>query len=75
MSGQEARELRELLSVVVEALTLPHDLEDYDARLLRRASLAKVIAGEALVEKTESLGWNADYLRNKLRAEERGEQL
>jgi hypothetical protein len=75
VSGQEARDLRELLTVVVEALTLPHELDDYDARILRRASLAKVIAREALQEKPESLGWNADYLRVKLRAEERGERL
>lgn len=75
MSEQEARDLRELLAVVVEALTLSHDLDDYDTRILRRASLAKVIASEALAEKPENLGWNADYLRGKLRAEERGERL
>lgn len=75
MSEQEARELRELLTVVVEALTLPFEVDDYDARILRRASLAKVIAGEALTEKPDNLGWNADYLRGKLRAEERGERL
>jgi hypothetical protein len=75
VSGQEARDLRELLAAVVEALTLPHELEDYDARILRRASLARVVAREALAEKPDSVGWNADYLRVKLRAEERGEQL
>ncbi|MBT2673973.1 hypothetical protein J7E95_24760 [Streptomyces sp. ISL-14] len=68
--SMEARDLRALLQVVVEALTLPHDLGDYDARILRRASLARVVAGEALAEQPSNLGWNVDYLRNRLIAEQ-----
>ncbi|GAP46903.1 hypothetical protein [Streptomyces azureus] len=61
---------RDLLEAVVEALTLPHGSDDYDQRILRRASLARVVAREALAEDRGRLAWNADYLRRKLREEE-----
>lgn len=66
----EVRDLRALLGAVLDALTLPHDLGDYDARVLRRASLARVVAREALAEGPGSLGWNVDYLRKQLDAEQ-----
>ncbi|RMB81296.1 hypothetical protein [Streptomyces shenzhenensis] len=75
----EARDLRALLETVVQALTLPYDLDDYDARILRRAGLVRVLVREALAEQPGNLGWNLDYLRNQLNAEqakaERGERL
>ncbi|MCM1976802.1 MULTISPECIES: hypothetical protein [unclassified Streptomyces] len=76
--ASEARDLRALLATVVDALTLPYDLDDYDQRLLRRAGLVRVLVSEALKENPDSLGWNVDYLRTKLTAEqaeqaERGE--
>jgi hypothetical protein len=66
----EARDLRALLATVVDALTLPYDLDDYDQRLLRRAGLVRVLVSEALKETPDSLGWNVDYLRTKLTAEQ-----
>ena len=68
----EARDLRELLQAVVEALTLPYDDPEYDARILRRAGLARVVASEALSEPPSNLGWNIDYLRHQLVAEQTG---
>ena len=68
--SSEERALRDLLAAVLDALTLPHDLADYDARVLRRAGLALVIAREALAEKPGNLGWNVDYLRAQLVKEE-----
>lgn len=69
-AATEARDLRALLTAVLDALTLPHDLDDYDARVLRRAGLARVVAGEALKEASSNLGWNVDYLRSQLVAEQ-----
>ncbi|MEU0218947.1 hypothetical protein ABZ281_29325 [Streptomyces sp. NPDC006265] len=68
--GKPTEAVRELLAAVLEALTLPHDTPDYDARILRRAGLARVVAGEALAESPSNLGWNTDYLRSKLAAEQ-----
>ncbi|MGI5436179.1 hypothetical protein ACQEV4_01355 [Streptomyces shenzhenensis] len=65
----EARDLRALLETVVQALTLPYDLDDYDARILRRAGLVRVLVREALHEEPGNLGWNVDYLRAQLTAE------
>ncbi|MFJ8603411.1 hypothetical protein ACIREM_32835 [Streptomyces shenzhenensis] len=65
----EARDLRALLETVVQALTLPYDLDDYDARILRRADLVRVLVREALAEQPGNLGWNLVYLRNQLNAE------
>jgi hypothetical protein len=78
-SPGEARDLRALLSAVLDALTLPFDTPDYERRILDRAALARTTVGPALAEAPADLGWNADWLRSKLRAEEtqaaeRGEQ-
>lgn len=66
----EARDLRALLAAVLDAITLPYDLTDYDPRILRRASLARIVAREALGEDPKRLGWNTDYLQRKLAEEE-----
>lgn len=65
-----AGELRQLLVVVLEALTLPYDTDGYDRRILERAALTRTVVGAALAEDPADLTWNTDYLRGKLRAEE-----
>lgn len=66
----EARDLRALLAVAVEAITLPLDVDEYGARILCRAELVRVLVREALAEKPEQLGWNVDYIRQQLVQEE-----
>ncbi|MGW4728906.1 hypothetical protein ACWEQC_06945 [Streptomyces shenzhenensis] len=66
----EVRDLRALLETVVQALTLPYDLADYDPRILRRAGLVRVLVGEALKDEPGNLGWNLDHLRSRLAAEQ-----
>ncbi|MFD3614469.1 hypothetical protein ACFWWT_04300 [Streptomyces sp. NPDC058676] len=66
----EVRDLRAFLEAVLDALTLPYNLDDYDARVLRRAALARVVGREALAEAPGGLGWNVDFLRKKLDAEQ-----
>jgi hypothetical protein len=65
----EARELRELLAAVREALTLPFDTDDYDRRLIARAGWAHTVMAAVLDDTTEDVGWNADFLRSKLTAD------
>ncbi|MFE4409065.1 hypothetical protein [Streptomyces sp. NPDC056821] len=62
--------VRDLLAAVLDALTLPYDTPDYDRRILDRAALARTVAMSALAENPADLGWNIDYLRGKLRAEQ-----
>lgn len=62
----EARDLRTLLEAVRDALTLDHAAPDYNERLKERASLAKVVLRDGL----DDPGWNADWLRNQLTAEQ-----
>ncbi len=62
----EARELRQLLAAVLDALTLDYGVDGYDERLKERAGLAKVVIRDGLNEPA----WNADWLHSKLRAEE-----
>jgi hypothetical protein len=63
---------RELLQAVVEALTLPFEVDDYDRRILERARIARVVVREALAEDPARLAENVDFLRRKLRDEEVG---
>lgn len=69
-SPSNARDLRNLLEAVLEALTLPYDTPDYDQRILNRAAEARVIATAALAEDPADIGWNVDFLRAKLTAEQ-----
>ena len=65
----EVRDLRDLLAAVLDALTLDYGVDDYDERIKDRAGLAKVVLRDGLDEPTR-VGWNADWLRHKLREEE-----
>jgi hypothetical protein len=61
-------EERELLTAVLEALTLPFDADRYEWRLQDRASWVRSTLKGYLDEGDP--GWHADYLRRKLRDEE-----
>ncbi|MBZ3907320.1 hypothetical protein [Streptomyces griseiscabiei] len=65
-----AHDLRALLAVVLEALTLPYGADDYDRRILERAALTRTVVAAALAEAPADLAWNADYLSGKLAAEQ-----
>ncbi|MGW1256492.1 hypothetical protein ACWD5Q_15295 [Streptomyces sp. NPDC002513] len=65
----EARDLRDLLSAALEALTVPEGA-DADRRVVDRAIWARVTIKGALQEPPEDLAWNAAYLRRKLDEEE-----
>ncbi|MCP3769513.1 hypothetical protein [Streptomyces sp. MAR25Y5] len=62
--------VRDLLAVVLDALTLPYDTPDYSRRILDRAAEARTVAVAALAEDPADIGWNVDYLRSKLAAEQ-----
>ena len=66
----EARDLRQLVAVVLAALTLPYDTPRYDRRVLDRAMWARTAVKGALEEDPADVGWNADWLRSKLCVEE-----
>ncbi|MEU8688810.1 hypothetical protein [Streptomyces sp. NPDC048665] len=66
----EARDLRALLAAVLDAITLPHEAPEYAERIEDRASIARVVVREALDEDPARLGWNADWLRGRLAAEQ-----
>lgn len=66
----EARDLRDLLSAVLDALTLDYGVDGYDERIKNRAGFAKVVIRDGL-DDVDRIGWNADWLRRKLREEER----
>lgn len=61
---------RQLLLAVVDALTLPYGVPDYDQRILARGAEARSVAAAALTEDPADLDWNTAYLRRKLAAEE-----
>jgi hypothetical protein len=63
-------DVRQLLDAVLEALALPYDAHDYDHRIVERASIARRIARATLAESPADLGWNVDYLKQKLAAEQ-----
>lgn len=67
--SSEARDLRDLLEAVRDALTLDYAVDDYDERIQARAGLAKAVLRDG-IDDPDRIGWNADWLRGKLRAEE-----
>ncbi|MFF3330002.1 hypothetical protein ACFYWX_10655 [Streptomyces sp. NPDC002888] len=67
--SNEAKDLRDLLSVVLEALTVPTG-PDSGRRLDDRALWVRVTVKGVLEEGPEDVAWNADYLRRKLAEEE-----
>ncbi|MBD0838808.1 hypothetical protein [Streptomyces sp. TRM68416] len=68
-ASTEARDLRALLEAVRDALTLDYGVPDHDERLKERAGLAQVVLRDGL-DVPDRIGWNADWLRHKLTAEE-----
>ncbi|MER7927062.1 hypothetical protein ABTY96_28550 [Streptomyces sp. NPDC096057] len=66
----EVRELRNLLAAVLDALTLPYDADDYQRRLTDRAGWAHTVVKAVVDSNREDIGWNADFLRSKLAAEQ-----
>jgi hypothetical protein len=66
----DARDLRQLLEVVLEAVTLTTDIPDYERRILDRALWVRATLKGALTEDPANIGWDVDYLRSKLAAEE-----
>ncbi|MGP4084158.1 hypothetical protein [Streptomyces sp. KR55] len=65
-SPGDARDLRNLLEAVADALTLPYDTDDYEKRLVDRAGWALAVIRGALDEDPADIGWNADYLRSRM---------
>lgn len=61
----DARDLRNLLEAVADALTLPHDTPRYENQLIERAGWALTVIRGALAEDPADIGWNADYLRSR----------
>jgi hypothetical protein len=59
---------RELLTAVLEALTLPFDADGYEKRMVARADWVRCTLKGVLEE--GDLEWHADWLRRKLRDEE-----
>ncbi|MEU9406224.1 hypothetical protein AB0E08_11025 [Streptomyces sp. NPDC048281] len=68
--AEASSDVRALLDAVVEAITLPYDAHDYERRLLERARIARSLVTAAFREDPTELGWNADYLRRRLAAEQ-----
>ncbi|MFJ1667336.1 hypothetical protein ACIOK4_13300 [Streptomyces bottropensis] len=66
----DARALRNLLTAVLEAVTLPHDTAEHARRMQTRADWVRATLKGALADDPADIGWNADYLRSKLTAEE-----
>lgn len=68
----EARELRDLLAAVLDALTLDYSVDDYDERLKDRAGWARTVLAAVTNGISTDIGWEADFLRAKLTAEQAG---
>ncbi|WP_406457072.1 hypothetical protein OH768_24835 [Streptomyces sp. NBC_01622] len=66
----EARELRRLLAVVLDAITLDYAAPDYERRLADRAGWAHTVLTAVTDGTSNDIGWEADFLRSKLTAEE-----
>ncbi|MDX2538606.1 hypothetical protein [Streptomyces scabiei] len=66
----DARDLRNLLEAVLEAVTLPYDGPEHARRMETRADWVRATVKGALADDPADIGWNADFLRSRLRAEE-----
>lgn len=60
------RDLRTLLEATAEALTLAYDSDDYENRIVARAGWALAAITGALKDDPADIGWDADFLRQKL---------
>lgn len=67
---QELRDLRRLLEAVRDALTLPYTTPGYARRIRNRAEYARIIIEGALDGNPGDIGYNADYLRHRMDAEQ-----
>lgn len=66
----DARDLRRLLEAVLEAVTLPYDGPEHARRMETRAGWVRATLKGALAEDPANVGWNTDFLRGRLAAEE-----
>lgn len=66
----DARDLRRLLEAVLEAVTLPHGAREHARRMEIRADWVRATVKGALEEDPAGIGWNADFLRSRIAAEE-----
>ena len=66
----DARDLRNLLEAVLEAVTLPYDGPEHARRMETRADWVRATVKGALADGPADIGWNADFLRGRLRDEE-----
>ncbi|MEV8042439.1 hypothetical protein AB0P02_01160 [Streptomyces griseoluteus] len=69
ITSTEARDLRALLAVVLEALSVPNDAFEYGRRLEHRARETRTAIQAALVGNGE-LDWNTAYLRSQIAVEQ-----
>ncbi|MDX3839027.1 hypothetical protein [Streptomyces europaeiscabiei] len=69
-TSTEAADLRALLAVVLEALTVPYDAADYDQRILDRATYVRTAVGGVLTEAGADVEWDTGYLRKQLASEQ-----
>lgn len=67
----DARDLRALLEAVLEAVTLPHDADNYTRHIEDRAGWVFACVKGALEDDPADIGWNADFLRQKLIEEQK----
>lgn len=68
--AEEARDLRNLLEAVLEAVTLSYEGLDHARRMETRADWVRATVKGALEEDPANIGWNADFLRGRIAAEE-----
>lgn len=66
----DARDLRKLLEAVLEAVTLSYDGPEHARRMETRADWVRATVKGALADDPADIGWNADFLRGRLRDEE-----
>ena len=66
----DARDLRNLLEAVLEAVTLPYSGPEHARRMETRADWVRATVKGALEEDPSGIGWNADFLRGRLAAEQ-----
>lgn len=69
-TSTEVRDLRSLLTAVRDAVALDYDTPDYDKRMSDRLILVRAVVGSVVDDLSEDVGWNADWLRGKLAAEQ-----
>ncbi|MEU2339939.1 hypothetical protein ABZ608_41510 [Streptomyces sp. NPDC013172] len=69
-AARQEADLRKLLDVVRQALTIPFDTFDYDRRIFDRATHARTALTAVATETDVDLPWEINYLQRQLAAEE-----